>query len=158
SDERSAVDVTGDEGLTTPTEPSDGPTIGRLSDEVTEDGVFQAVLDGYDALYDALARSATFNRIWRTHAYGGEFPAAFAHIGFLTLDEGHWMLDALHLGEGDTLVDVACGAGGPGLWAAQQSGAAVGGIDPAGAGIAAARQRAGHGGLEERSRSDQGSC
>ena len=118
--------------------------------------MFQAVLDGYDAVYDALARSATFNRIWRTHAYRGEFPAEFAHIGFLTLDEGRRMLDALHVSEGGTLVDVACGAGGPGLWAAQQSGAALVGVDPSAAGVAAARQRAEDVGLEERSRFDQG--
>ena len=41
------------------------------------------------------------------------------------------------------LVDVACGAGDPGLWAAQQTGATLIGVDPSAAGLAAARRRAG---------------
>jgi ubiquinone/menaquinone biosynthesis C-methylase UbiE len=60
------------------------------------------------------------------------------------------MLDALDLEHGDVLVDVACGAGGPGLWAAQQSGASLIGVDPASTGLAAASQRASAVGLEDR--------
>jgi hypothetical protein len=37
-------------------------------------------------------QSATFNRIWRTNAYRGEFPEEFAHISFLTLSEAQRML------------------------------------------------------------------
>ena len=57
---------------------------GSLAGEVTESGVFGAVLDGYDAVYDALPRGETFSRLWRAHAYRGDFPEQFAHIGFLT--------------------------------------------------------------------------
>ena len=127
-----------------------------LSGGVTDDGVFQTVLDGYDAVYDALAGSPTFNRIWRTNAYQGDFPEEFAHIGFLTLGEARSMLDLVALGEGSVLVDVACGAGGPGLWATRQSGASLVGIDPAAAGVAAARRRAHDVGLENRSQFRQG--
>ena len=131
------------------------PETPDLSDDVTEDGVFETVREGYDAVYDALARSPTFNRIWRINAYQGDFPEEFAHISFLTLGEARRVLELLRIGEGSVLVDVACGAGGPGLWAAQQSGASLIGIDPAPAGIAAARRRAREVGLEHRSRFEQ---
>jgi SAM-dependent methyltransferase len=121
-------------------------------DAVTESGVFEAVRDGYDAVYGALPRSRTFHRLWRTNAYGGEFPAEFAHLGFLTLTEARRVLDLLQLGPGAVLVDVACGAGGPGLWAAQRSGASLIGVDPSSAGLAAARQRARAVDLEHRAR------
>jgi hypothetical protein len=63
-----------------------GPLDG-LSEDVTADGVFRAVLEGYDAVYDALPRGETFNRLWRMNAYDGGFPEQFAHIGFLTVPE-----------------------------------------------------------------------
>ena len=107
-----------------------------------DDGVFEEVRDGYEAVYDALAQGATFNRVWRELAYGGEFPAEFAHIGFLTLAEAQRLLGLLAVPRGGVLVDVACGAGGPGLWAAQQAGASLIGVDPAAPGLEAARRRA----------------
>ena len=136
--------------------PSEPPTPANLRNDVTDEGVFEAVRDGYEAVYDALARSATFSRIWRDNAYGGQFPEEFAHISFLTLPEARRMLGLLGIGEGSVLVDLACGAGGPGLWAAQQSGASLIGIDPAEAGLAAARERARRAGLDGRSRFVQG--
>jgi ubiquinone/menaquinone biosynthesis C-methylase UbiE len=122
-----------------------------LGADVSEDGVFQAVQEGYEAVYDVLPQGQTFNRIWRETAYQGEFPIEFAHIGFLTLTEARRMLDRLDLAPGDVLVDLACGAGGPGLWAAQASGATLIGIDPTESGVSAARQRAEAVGLSEQS-------
>ncbi len=135
--------------MSPPPDTSDADRPASLSADVTDAGVFQAVLDGYDAVYDALPRSETFSRIWRASAYRGDFPAEFAHISFLTLGEGRRILQLLSIGEGDVLVDVACGAGGPGLWAAQQTGASLIGIDPSAAGLATARQRAGNVGLRQ---------
>jgi SAM-dependent methyltransferase len=123
---------------------------GESGNGISADGVFDAVREGYEAVYDALPQGETFNRIWREHAYRGEFPIEFAHIGFLTETEGRRLLDLLHIGAEDTLVDVACGAGGPGLWAARQTGASLIGIDPAAPGLAAARARAARVGLDDR--------
>jgi SAM-dependent methyltransferase len=125
-------------------------------DGVSRDGVFAAVRDGYNAVYDVLGHSPTFERIWRTKAYGGEFAEAFAHIGFLTLSEARRMLDPLDVRHGSVLVDVACGAGGPGLWAARTSGASLIGVDAAAAGVAAARKRAETLGLEEQASFQRG--
>jgi SAM-dependent methyltransferase len=120
------------------------------------DGVFDVVRDGYEAVYEALPSSNTFSRLWREQAYDCEFPLEFAHIGFLTLSEARRVLDLLRIGQDDILVDVACGAGGPGLWMAQQTGASLVGIDPATAGLRAARRRAAQAGLDGRSRFQPG--
>jgi len=127
-----------------------------LTDDVTDTGVFRAVLDGYDAVYDALPQSRTFNRLWRTNAYSGDFPEEFAHIGFLTLPEAQSTRERLQIGAGDVVVDLACGAGGPGLWMATQSGASLIGVDPSAGGLSAARARARDVGLGDRARFGQG--
>lgn len=120
------------------------------------DGVFDLVVDGYDAVYSVAASSTAFARLWAEHAYGGPFPAEFAHISFLTRDELQVMAQYLALGEGAALADLACGAGGPGLWIAKQCGASVIGVDPSAAGLAQARKRSEQVGLAERSRYQQG--
>lgn len=119
-------------------------------------GVFQVVVDGYDAVYPAVAASPTFRRLWAEHAYGGEFPAEFAHISFLTLGELRVMAEHLRLGDGDVLADLACGGGGPGLCVAERSGASLVGIDPSEAGLAEARLRADRVGLTDRARYERG--
>jgi ubiquinone/menaquinone biosynthesis C-methylase UbiE len=132
-----------------PGEPQETGLPAGLSGDVTSHGVFQVVRDGYDAVYDALPRGETFSRLWRDNAYGGDFPAEFAHIGFLTVSEARQMLGLLRVERGGVLADLACGGGGPGLWAAQQSGASLIGIDPSRAGLAAARERANSAGLRQ---------
>jgi SAM-dependent methyltransferase len=124
----------------------------KVNDDVTETGVFQAVLDGYEAVYDALGKGPTFNRLWRANAYGGDFPEEFAHIGFLTEPEAQRLRALLHIEPGGVLVDLACGAGGPGLWMAREAGASLIGVDPSAAGLAAARARAAAVGLADRAR------
>jgi SAM-dependent methyltransferase len=136
--------------------PDDSPAPPATGDEIS-DGVFDAVRAGYDAVYTALPRSDTFSRLWRSNAYRDEFPAEFAHIGFLTLGEAQRLMALLAPGPGDVVVDVACGTGGPGLWIAQQSSASLVGVDPSPAGLAAAGERAARTGLGDRSRFEQGS-
>ncbi|MDA8320795.1 MAG: methyltransferase domain-containing protein [Actinomycetota bacterium] len=123
---------------------------------VTDTGVLQVVLDGYNSIYDALPRGETFSRLWRTNAYGGDFPEEFAHIGFLTLAEAQRTRELLQLGAGGIVADLACGAGGPGLWMAKQSGASLIGADPSAAGLSAARTRAHAVGLADRARFQEG--
>lgn len=127
-----------------------------LTGDVTDSGVFRAVLDGYNAVYDALPRGETFNRLWRTHAYRNDFPEQFAHIGFLTVPEAQRMRELLQIRPDDVLADLACGAGGPGLWMAAQSGASLIGVDPSPCGLVAARARAREVGLAGRARFHEG--
>ena len=98
---------------------SDPTAPGAPDDDVTGDGVFRVVLEGYDAVYDALPRGETFSRLWRLNAYGSDFPEQFAHIGFLTAGEARRLQELLRIGPGEALADLACGAGGPGLWMAR---------------------------------------
>jgi SAM-dependent methyltransferase len=142
--------------MSSPDDHQSTETAASLTSDVTDSGVFQVVLDGYDAIYDALPRGETFNRLWRANAYGGEFPEEFAHIGFLTVAEAQRMRELLRVGTGDALADLACGAGGPGLWMAKQSGASLIGADPSAAGLSAARTRARAAGLADHSRFHQG--
>lgn len=130
--------------------------LGGRSEDVTDDGVFRAVLKGYDAAYEALPRSETFSRLWRMNAYGGDFPEQFAHIGFLTAPEAQRLRGLLQIKPGELLADLGCGTGGPGLWMARESGAVLIGVDPSPAGLAAARQRAASAGLAGRARFQHG--
>jgi ubiquinone/menaquinone biosynthesis C-methylase UbiE len=131
------------------------PDEGQRHDGV-RDGAFDIVVEGYDAVYASAASSPAFARLWAEHAYGGAFPVEFAHISFLTLDELQVMAQYLALGEGRVLVDLACGAGGPGLWIARQTGASLIGVDPSWAGLAQARRRSEQVGLAHRSLYQQG--
>ncbi len=97
------------------------------------------VTDGYDAVYEALPRSETFRRIWTEHACGADYPPGYDHISFLTLSELNAVGGWLGLGEGATLVDLACGAGGPGLWLARQARASLVGVDLSTVGLTRAR-------------------
>jgi len=138
------------------TDPVPRGALDGLSGDVTAGGVFRAVLEGYDAVYDALPRGETFNRLWRMNAYRGDFPEQFAHIGFLTAREAQRLRGLLRIRPGEALADLACGAGGPGLWMARESGASLTGVDPSAAGLAAARQRAIDAGLAGRARFQHG--
>lgn len=137
-------------------DPAASGTPEARSDDVMDTGVFRAVLEGYDAVYDALPRGETFNRLWRTNAYGGDFPEEFAHTGLLTVPEAQRLRELLQIRPGDTLADLGCGAGGPGLWMASMTGALLVGIDPSAAGLAAARRRASDADLADRARFQQG--
>jgi SAM-dependent methyltransferase len=115
------------------------------------------VAAGYDLVYEALPRSPTFARLWREHAIGPEYPAGFEHISFLRVDEMRTMATALALPFGGSLVDLACGAGGPGLWIARESGSRILGVDVSAAGLAQARIRATMAGLGGRAFFQRGS-
>ncbi len=110
------------------------------------------VASGYDAVYDAMPRSDTLRRIWREHALGPGYPQGFEHISFLTLDEMRHMAAALRLERSAHLVDLACGAGGPGLWIAREAGARLTGIDLSAVAVAKATERAEALGLSESAR------
>jgi len=113
------------------------------------------VASGYDAFYAAWGRSPTLRRIWREHVTGPDYPEEFAHISFLPLAQLQALAAGLNLAADQLLVDLACGAGGPGLWMAKQSGASLIGADPSAAGLSAARTRARAAGLADRSRFQQ---
>lgn len=115
------------------------------------------VAAGYDAVYAAIPNSPEFERVWRAHALGQDYPPGFEHISFLTLREMQDMAAALHLSTGSVLVDLACGMGGPGLWIARETGAQLIGVDISAVALAAARERAQRLGLSQIARFVPGS-
>ena len=101
------------------------------------------VRSGYDAFYAAWGNSPTLRQIWRAHVTGPDYPEEFAHISFLTLAQLQSLTEGLSLTTDDVLVDLACGAGGPGFWAAKESGALLVGIDLSTTAVKVAAERAG---------------
>ena len=94
-------------------------------------------LEGYDAVYDALPRGQTFNRLWRANAYHGDFPEQFAHIGFLTAEEAQRLHRLLHIRPGEVLAAVnakeaVADIPAPPLPAASRSRAKTGFVTPVG--------------------------
>jgi ubiquinone/menaquinone biosynthesis C-methylase UbiE len=109
------------------------------------------VAQGYDAVYQAVPDAPTLWRIWLEHAVGPDYPQEFAHISFTTIDQLRDIADALRLADGDTLVDLACGMGGPSLWIASQHPIRVVGVDASAVAIEQSRARATRCGLSDRS-------
>jgi ubiquinone/menaquinone biosynthesis C-methylase UbiE len=97
---------------------------------------------GYDAVYAAMPKSHTLQRLWREHAAGLDFPEEFGHISFVTISQLSRMAQELRLSPGETFVDLGCGMGGPALWVARETGAKLVGVDLSAVAIAQATERA----------------
>lgn len=95
---------------------------------MAEESAFLSRAGTWDAFYTE-ARIAEFRRRLYLEAFGEEYPADEATDGYITRSELREMVDALHVGAGDKIVDLGCGRGGPGQWIAGVTGAALVGID-----------------------------
>lgn len=91
----------------------------------------------FDAIFAQVARSRTLSNIWR-EVYGRDYPEGASPFSFVTVPELRWLATVLNVTEGQRFVDLACGCGGPGLWVARETGAAVIGIDSSRVAIEAA--------------------
>ncbi len=100
--------------------------------------------------------SPTLRQIWRQHVTGADYPEEFAHISFLPFVQLRSLVVGLDLSADQLLVDLACGAGGPGLWAAKESGARLVGIDLSPRAAQRASERAGPLGMSGRATFSQG--
>lgn len=109
------------------------------------------VAEGYDAVYEAVPESPTLWQIWLDYAVGPDFPPEFSHISFATFADLHMLADQLRLGDDDTLVDLACGMGGPSLWMASQLPIGLIGVDASPVAVKSASCRAVRLGLDARS-------
>jgi SAM-dependent methyltransferase len=109
------------------------------------------IADGFDGRHVARLASRTLESIFRS-AYKDEYPEEAQATAFFTRTTLQRAVAALRVGPGKVVADLGCGHGGPGLWAIQQSGAKLIGIDLSAAGITLAQQRAAAAGLSERAR------
>jgi SAM-dependent methyltransferase len=93
--------------------------------------------------------SAVRARIWQ-QVYGPEYPSWADPFSYVSVTELRRFAEELPAMDGQCLVDVGCGRGGPGLWVAAATSARLIGIDPDEAVLAAARRRAAQAGLAGR--------
>jgi SAM-dependent methyltransferase len=107
--------------------------------------------DWPEVFREAFARpvSRVQERVWRA-AFGEEYPEGVEPYSYISVTELERFAPGLAVGRGDTLVDVGCGRGGPGLWIAARTGASLIGVDIAETALEAARARAAQLGLAER--------
>ena len=105
----------------------------------------------YGAKWSANGESPTRQRIKRA-VYGDAYPVEADPRGYVTLTELRAVARDLRVGPEQTFVDLGCGPGGPGLWVARATGAALVGLEVSSAGVAQASERAGALGVTDRAR------
>jgi ubiquinone/menaquinone biosynthesis C-methylase UbiE len=120
-----------------------------MSEQQQEGPIYTGV--GYASRQGAFIDSPTRRRI-RREVYGDEYPEEVDARSYVTWTELRRIARELAVGPGATFIDLGCGPGGPGLWVARETGAAVVGIDLEAVGVAVARERAREVGLAERAR------
>jgi SAM-dependent methyltransferase len=104
--------------------------------------------EAFDRSHRGRMRSAAVERIYRS-AFGQDYPAGAQPNAFYSRTTLQRLVSALDVRAGRVVVDLGCGHGGPGLWAAGQTGASLIGIDLSPAGIELAGRRAAEIGLSE---------
>ena len=105
-------------------------------------GVTEVVAAGYDAVYASWSASPAFHELWARHAVQGGVAPGFEHLNFVRVAELERLRDVLDLRAGDRVVDLACGAGGPGAWVAHETDGVLVGVDLSRVGIRLAAERA----------------
>lgn len=82
----------------------------------------------YAPIYLTQQGSPTFRRLYE-EVYAADYPSEIEPFGFVTWSDLQRFAELLALTPGQTFADVGCGRGGPGLWLARESGAALVGVD-----------------------------
>jgi len=104
----------------------------------------------FDAVFSAAAASPGLRRVWQLAL--PDLPSQVEPFSFVSAGLLRHVAQALRLSRGRTLVDLGCGRGGPGLWLAQQTDAALVGVDFSPVAVGQATQRAALFGLAGRAR------
>jgi len=104
----------------------------------------------FDAAFTATAASAGIRQVWELA--DPSLPRQIEPFSFLSAALLRQVTGDLALAAGQTLVDLGCGRGGPGLWAAQQAGTSLVGVDFSPVAVSQAAHRAALFGLRGRAR------
>jgi len=91
-------------------------------------------------MFEAQENSPTLREVWRD-AYLDDYPEGTDPLSFVTKRDLNQIGGALALRPGASLVDIGCGAGGPGACVARASGARLTGVDASEAALAIAQRR-----------------
>lgn len=94
----------------------------------------------YEAFFAAQAASPTLAAIYQG-AYGADHPAELQPFGFVTWTDLRRISALLEVGAGQSLADIGCGRGGPGIWVARETGAHLVGLDVVAGAVADAALR-----------------
>jgi len=105
---------------------------------------------GFDQAFSAAAASPGIRRVWRQAE--PDLPTQIEPFSFVSVDLLRHVAQALDLAPGQTLADLGCGRGGPGLWLARQAGALLVGVDFSPVAVDQAAHRAALFGLADRAR------
>lgn len=100
--------------------------------------------------------SVVAERVWR-RVFGEEYPKGVDPFSYISVSELERFALETGVGLDNTLVDLGCGRGGPGIWVAMATGARLIGVDIAENALAAARARADRIGFGMRAEFRQGS-
>lgn len=103
----------------------------------------------YSTTWSSHDESPTRQRI-RREVYGDDYPVEADPRSYVTLTELRAIAHDLQVGQGQTFIDLGCGQGGPSLWVARETGAALVGVDLSSVGITRAGERAAELGLGDR--------
>lgn len=82
----------------------------------------------YQHYYQFKGRSQWMEKIW-SEAFGEDYPQGMEHYGFVTQSDLENIGQMLSCSPGDSLLDIGCGKGGPGMKIAQQRQLQLNGID-----------------------------
>jgi len=101
-----------------------------------EEGNVVHMSAGFNDMYLAINRSRVYREAVRASAKGlPDWLVPFSTIDVVLLER---IAAELGVKDGETIVDLGCGAGGPGLWVAEHTGASLIGLDFAAAAVDAA--------------------
>jgi SAM-dependent methyltransferase len=107
-------------------------------------------VEHFDKIYTAIANSVVYREAVR--ASFPDLPAWLVPFSVLNTNDLERFVEELHVGPGDTFVDLGCGAGGPALWITGRTGASVVGVDFSAAALRTATKLSRERGMEERAR------
>jgi ubiquinone/menaquinone biosynthesis C-methylase UbiE len=105
---------------------------------------------GFDEGFAAIAASPGIRRVWE--AVDPDLPPAIEPFSFVSVALLGHVAHALALSPAQTLVDLGCGRGGPGLWLAKSQGVALIGVDFSTVAVQQANDRAALFGLADTAR------
>ncbi len=104
----------------------------------------------FDEVFSVAAASPGIRRVWELAA--PDLPPQVEPFSFVSAGLLHQVAQALGLSPGQTLVDLGCGRGGPGLWLAREADVSLVGVDFSAVGVNQAAHRAELFGLAGRAR------
>jgi ubiquinone/menaquinone biosynthesis C-methylase UbiE len=104
----------------------------------------------FDSEFSTVSGSPGLRQVWQQAA--PDLPPEIQPYSFVSVALLGHVADALALSPGQTLVDLGCGRGGPGLWLAQLHGALLIGVDFSAVAVQQAADRAALFGLADRAR------